>query len=100
MALRTVLKNLIDYSSRSGQPTKTRLGRGLTVGVFVTGAIVKIQLQRADVYPSTDEWKTIVSHWPGQCVVVGEPKPIRDVSTYYLIGRVRMMPELTDVPVH
>jgi hypothetical protein len=72
----------------------------LTVGVLVDGERVRVQLARADVFPSMDEWRAIMSHWPGQCVVEVEPRAIKDTSTYYLLGRVRMTPELMDVRVH
>lgn len=102
MSLKNVLSNLVDYSRRSGQPARMRLGHGLTVGVLVEGNAVRVQLQRSDVYPALAEWKTIVNHWPIPCTVVAEPKPIKDVSTYYLIGKVQVLPELVPdgIPGH
>jgi hypothetical protein len=101
MTLKRTLANLVDYSRRSGQPSKMRLGHGLTVGVSVDGDMVRVQLARADVFPAMSEWATIINHWPGQCVVLTAPKQIKDVGTYYLIGKVQMTPELVpDVPAH
>lgn len=40
------------------------LGRGLKVGIRLTGGIIQLYLSRGDKYPSNDEMGTVVKHWP------------------------------------
>ena len=66
----------------------------VTIAVKLDGDVARVQLSRADVFPAMEEWKTIVKHWPGQCVVLAEPKPLKDVHTYYLMGKVKIVSAL------
>ncbi len=92
--LRDSLRCMVDQSARTGEPMRVRLPRGLTVAVVVENDVVSLQLSRADVYPSALEWKTVINHWPGQVVVVKEPKQVQQGKVFFLLGRLRLVPDL------
>jgi hypothetical protein len=96
MALKQTIRTMISNAQRTGQPVRTHLAKGLTIALKITGDLADVQLSRAKIYPSTIEWKTVISQWPGQCVVVKEPKSLKDTTTYYLKGQLRMVPELIE----
>jgi hypothetical protein len=52
----------------------TYLRGGLQIHLYVTrGAEIHLLLGRTDVYPSDQEWTTVLSHWP---VALPEPRPV------------------------
>jgi hypothetical protein len=57
---------LEDMLSEAKAKTKSyrRLGRGLSVELKVMQHEVTVTLEREDVYPSTQEWDTIMKHFP------------------------------------
>jgi hypothetical protein len=61
---------------------------------MVNGDICRVQLSRVDTYPSNNEWRTVLQQWPGQVAVVKEPNPFKDTKAFYLLGKVRMIPDL------
>lgn len=70
-------------SARSAEerPIKRYLPRGLTLEVtqMKTGDLVLV-LERRDQMPSSQEWKTVLSHWP-------EPVPAGVIPTSRTEGR-------------
>lgn len=96
MTLRDTLRGLLKQAeAKPGEPARVKLAHGLTVSVRVNDKeIVSLQLSRADVFPSTREWKTVIEQWPGQCAVIREPRTIIVKSVYYLIGNLRTAPAL------
>jgi hypothetical protein len=100
MTLRQTIKGLVDQSRRTHAPARVRLARGLTVSIKVVDDVASVQLSRADVYPATQEWRTVLDQWPGQYVVVKPPKPLKDSRLYYLIGQVRLVPDLIQEGQH
>jgi hypothetical protein len=94
MTLKQTLGGLIKYARANKEPARVRLPKGLTISVKVDDDLVGVQLARADVYPSTNEWKTVINQWPGQCVVVKAPKAIKDTQLYYLQGQVKIVQQM------
>jgi hypothetical protein len=96
MTLRDTLRGLIRQAeSKPGEPFRVRLAHKLTVAVKSEGDdVIALQLSRADVYPSTIEWRTVVQQWPGQCTVIKLPRTLIANSMYYLQGKIKMAPAL------
>lgn len=97
MTLKQTLRKLIDHAVRSNEPARVRLAKGLGIAIRVDGEVARVQLSRVKVAPSTLEWRTVIQQWPGQCQVMVEPTARELSGTHYLIGRVKIVPELTDV---
>jgi hypothetical protein len=93
MGLRETLDNMLREAKRTGQPARRRLAKGLMLAVKLNGERVNVQLSRADVFPSTHEWKTIIQQWPGLVTVSKAPKSIKG-DLYYLKGQVIPSQEL------
>ncbi|GEM_PF-5927876 len=94
MTLKQTLDNMLREAERTRQPARRRLAKGLVVALRVQGRVIDVQLSRADVYPSINEWKTVIQQWPGQAFVVSSPKAIIGNHEYYLKGQVRTMETL------
>lgn len=110
MALRDTLKNMVQQAQRTGQPSRVRLAKGLTISIKAeNNGQVSVQLSRADVYPSAHEWRTVLQQWPGQVTVVKPPREILGERVFYLKGRLQPSDELVqelpqeqrpDGPIH
>lgn len=96
MTLKETLRALIRQAEANpGEPFRVHLAHKLTVAVKSEGEdVIALQLSRADVYPSTIEWRTVVQQWPGQCTVIKAPKTLIAKSIYYLQGKIKMAPVL------
>ena len=74
--------------------TRVRLVKGLTVAMKAgADETLAIQLSRADVYPSLQEWKTVMSSLP-QHTVIELPRPLIAEHVYYLKGKIKLSQEL------
>ena len=93
MALKQTLDKLVRQSQKSGQPARVRLEKGLIIAVRAQGSCIDLQLARADVYPSTQEWKTVIQQWPGQATVTKPPRGLKG-DLYYLKGQIHVVAQL------
>jgi hypothetical protein len=100
MALKNTLQNMIEHVTRQrgGEPVRVHLSKGLTISLRVgeREGLYDLQLTRADVYPSTREWKAVIDAWPGQAVEVCPPRGLLGGHQYHLRGQVRVYPRLME----
>lgn len=102
MTLKQTLRTLIDHAKRANEPARVRLAKGLGIAIRMEGEVARVQLSRVKVAPSLLEWRTVIQQWPGQCQVMVEPTAREVNGTHYLIGRVKIVPELVPdgIPGH
>ena len=92
--LKATLARLVSSARvNKDKPVRTRLAKGLSVALKFEGEVLAVQLARANVYPSTLEWKTVLNSLPRNTVAEG-PKPLTAGSVFYLKGKVRLAEEL------
>ena len=96
MTLKDTLGGMVrQANAKQGEVARVRLLHGLTISVKLESEdVISLQLSRANVYPSTQEWKTVIQQWPGQCAVIKGPKPLVEKAVYYLQGKIMMSPAL------
>jgi len=83
-ALRGTLAGLLERAEQQpGSPQRINLLRGLRVDVLLTVDAVHVQLSRLNVYPSQQEWSTVMRAWPFQVPTV-TPKQIKLDGRFYL----------------
>lgn len=59
-----ILRDTITQASEKPNiPAKCRLQRGLVISITATDKAYSLSLARDDVYPSPQEWKTVIQHW-------------------------------------
>jgi len=61
--LTNLIRQLID-DTRQGKPARRRLNQGLHVSILQRPNAYTLIISRDKVYPSEQEWKTVLKHWP------------------------------------
>ena len=98
MPLKTVLESLLSSPAfAEGSVVSRRLPKGLSIRLKQQDGLVAVQLSREEAVPSVDEWKAVISHWPGQVVVVEEPCELKPQGKRrFLRGKLRQSPRLVE----
>jgi len=97
-ALRTVIDGLLVSEHYAlGHVVWRTLPKGLTIRLKSQDDLIIVQLSRDDNVPSRDEWKTVIDHWPGQVVVVEEPRELKPQGARrFLRGKLRQSSRLLE----
>lgn len=98
MALKSVIDGLLRSAAFSdGQVVSRLLPKGLSIRLKRQDDLVVVQLSRENIAPSAAEWKAVLDHWPGQVVVIEEPKALKPQGTrQFLRGKLRESPRLVE----
>lgn len=96
MSLKTILAKLIDESTNSGEARRQVLGGGLTVKVHVMNGTLHLNLSRWRVWPSLDEWRTVVRDANGPTGMLPRDS-FTDKGAYTMAGHWDMQPSLFEV---
>lgn len=88
--LKAILRTLLSDAKQNPCAAQVKaLPRGLWVGVRVDDAADRqLKLERRGAYPSAQEWRTVLDHWPE---ALPEPRPMftqhKTGPRYALVGR-------------
>lgn len=69
-----------------GIPKRATLGRGLRIDLMVKDAQIHLQLSRLGVFPSEQEWKTVIKRLGDAAATAGEPGKKTYQGRRYLAG--------------
>lgn len=86
------LEALLERSAKRKEPARMRLKGGLEIAVLDQGDKILIQLSRNDIYPSFQEWKTVIKYLPVK-VKPDEPKSFLHDGKFFLRGTVEKIGE-------
>lgn len=77
--LRLMLMDLV-YTAElhPNVPQRLNLAKGLGIDVVIDGQATKLQLSRAKVYPSAEEWHIVLQNWPYHVEV--QPRNIKKIA--------------------
>lgn len=81
-----------------GIPARVELSRGLRISLLyhATQDVWRLQLDRADSFPSVHEWETVLNHFPGGAAqqVDEAIKAGQDGGRYWWHARIQLPPRM------
>lgn len=87
--LSNLLEDMISLArAHAGVPMKRHLHEGLTIEVRAVSNEIRLTISREDKYPSMDEWRTIMNHFPYPVDRVTEPAAATEGSRYIMTARI------------